>query len=113
MATDSTGLKDFDLSEVEHQKGKSISGAECDHKISDLVGRMFILDDFEEIPSKYEGSMKLTVRFSSKGKAETVFSSSTVVADQLSRLKKETSLPVLLRLTRIKNYVSLELVEIA
>ena len=69
----------------------------------ELVGKSFVVLDYEMYPSKFEGCDKFAViLLKSNGDQQITTTSSRVIMDQLEKMKKD--LPVKVRLERKNKY---------
>jgi len=72
-------------------------------QFSELVGKSFVVLDYELFPSRFEGCDKFAViLLRSNGKELITTTSSRVIMDQLEKMKSE--LPVKVRLERRNRY---------
>jgi len=70
---------------------------------AELVGKSFVVLDFEMFPSKFEGCERFAVILvKSNGDQAITTTSSRVIMDQLEKMKKD--LPVKVKLERRKKY---------
>jgi len=72
-------------------------------QFSDLVGKSFVVLDYEMFPSKFEGCDKFAVILVKQNGGQAVTTtSSRVIMDQLEKIRKE--LPVRVKLERRNKY---------
>jgi len=72
-------------------------------QFGELVGKSFVVLDFEMFPSKFEGCERFAViLLKSNGDEVITTTSSRVIMDQLEKMKKD--LPVKVKLERRKKY---------
>jgi len=82
---------------------KKSFNVEAKVSFAELVGKSFVVMDYELFPSRFEGSDKFAViLFKSNGEQAITTTSSRVIMDQLEKMKSE--LPVKVRLERRNRY---------